>query len=39
MIQWVALLSYNSVINTKKLCLKDVKSLTHMDKVEVGADD
>lgn len=36
MIQWVALLNCNSVINTKKWCLKDVKTLTHIDEREVG---
>lgn len=39
MIQCVTLLNCNSVINTKKCCLKDVKSLTCIDEREVGADD
>lgn len=36
MIQWGALLNCNSVINTKKWCLKDVKTLTHVDEREAG---
>lgn len=36
MIQWGALLNCNSVINTKKWCLKDVKTLTHIDEREAG---